>query len=852
MSLEYLLQKLENFQGFANSHRRNGNRFVLGNHQLVPTFDCVHNGLKRFLLCYSTGAGKTQIPIEVVKHLKSNGTPPKVLVIAPFQTMMENWNTPLLRESGLHNTEAYQINDLRDVPIPSQANFVVVNYEKLLEDRSYFEPLLNYAKEIDLLICDEAHNLRLRNGKRSRGGQAIVEASKDKRMIALTATPAPDKMTDMGVILYLLDPERFKQYRDVSFNVKEDSEAIWEMRERGKIVFFDRDSVKEFYELPDFHEREPIEVEMGDEFVERYFEAYSSEDFDRLGLAINTLERLAIESMIASPKTQEVLRTKLNAGHVLNFFSHLRNPPKRGSPEEGIFFKLEEMLRGLGTKRIESIHGETPKEKRIQIQEELFKGNIDCLINQWGCTQEGFSEVVRGRPVTIIPLRSPFSPGTKDQIIGRSYRPKAECPVEYQEFHSVSDKLLKRINDFVEDYASRKEIRVKTTWFPSLFHRDAHEICIGKEKKIRYFLFNRSHLEFDEERLNVSTLRSYAKLLSTKRIIDMSTRDPTFGTGTRRVLRYVGVPFESGLNDNAEELGKDYSRSDILLYAPGKINMFIADYISRLKESDVSWKIADLGPCSSAVFSQARLLWQLLNNEEKSLDHIVNVDGNKGFVRNSSLFLEKGDWIDIIPKIKRKGYTTEDFIRVQESMRSIDYMSYLSFKRANFTLGGFGDGYNVVLTSQCLQYNNQTNGRDIERIVHNVNNSLIENGHYLVVLTSNTFKNSFTTKHDFETFLEVLDMYGFRVEFAKHMSGISSEEEKKKITLKPFYFIHAIKDRESSGLIDLSEPPIIYANEVEVLTGGRRTERLWSVPKNESCITSSPDSFYDIEGNKIL
>ena len=70
MSLDSLVSKLDRFEAFAEQFRDTGSTILLGNHQLVPIFDAVENGLRRFLLAYGTGAGKTFIPVEIIKHLQ--------------------------------------------------------------------------------------------------------------------------------------------------------------------------------------------------------------------------------------------------------------------------------------------------------------------------------------------------------------------------------------------------------------------------------------------------------------------------------------------------------------------------------------------------------------------------------------------------------------------------------------------------------------------------------------------------------------------------------------------------------------------------------------------------------------
>src|SRR3989338_8907072 len=120
MSLEYQVERLDRYQEFAERYRHNGS-FALGNHQLVPIFDSVENGLRRFLLAYGTGAGKTVVPIEIMKHLKEKGERQRVLVVAPHQTILENfgreWERDIFEQHGL-SVKTHVIRDETDLDIP--------------------------------------------------------------------------------------------------------------------------------------------------------------------------------------------------------------------------------------------------------------------------------------------------------------------------------------------------------------------------------------------------------------------------------------------------------------------------------------------------------------------------------------------------------------------------------------------------------------------------------------------------------------------------------------------------------------------------------------------------------------
>ena len=69
MALEEKLDKLRKYEQFRASGKTNGKGFSLGNHQLFPVFEAMENGLRRFLLAYSTSAGKTAVALELLKRV---------------------------------------------------------------------------------------------------------------------------------------------------------------------------------------------------------------------------------------------------------------------------------------------------------------------------------------------------------------------------------------------------------------------------------------------------------------------------------------------------------------------------------------------------------------------------------------------------------------------------------------------------------------------------------------------------------------------------------------------------------------------------------------------------------------
>jgi SAM-dependent methyltransferase len=150
-------------------------------------------------------------------------------------------------------------------------------------------------------------------------------------------------------------------------------------------------------------------------------------------------------------------------------------------------------------------------------------------------------------------------------------------------------------------------------------------------------------------------------------------------------------------------------------------------------------------------------------------------------------------------------------------------MDCLDFKVANFATEEFGKGYDAVVTSQCLHYNDQNDKRDIEQIVRNVNRSLRMGGHYLAVLVGGASKNSFTRPQDIEGFKTILSAYGFSIA----EQSDQAVQNRGKISKYFFHYFHAVKTAEAGdSLVEFEVVPQVYAKMREKLTGGYKLENL--------------------------
>lgn len=151
--------------------------------------------------------GKTPTSLTVFKELNLK----KFLIICPNSAMYA-WAEEVAR---WHGAKAVLGAGTRKAREKVYANWtegaLIVNYEVLRGNRTATWDLDQILKHKDLqgLIVDEAH--RIRNQK-SRQAQALKKFKWVPRILLLTGTPAPNKVSEIFMLLHMIDPHRFNSY----------------------------------------------------------------------------------------------------------------------------------------------------------------------------------------------------------------------------------------------------------------------------------------------------------------------------------------------------------------------------------------------------------------------------------------------------------------------------------------------------------------------------------------------------------------------------------------------------------------------------------------------------------------
>lgn len=166
------------------------------------------------ILADDMGLGKTVQTIAAACNLISKGEIGQVLIVCP-STLVQNWLDELekwapsfcaisIGNTGKNKGELWK-------SFIGYSHFVVTNYEQLREPPDALKNI-----NIDLIIADEAHKIRKKNSKVSKG----ITSLKYEKFWALTGTPIENNSTDVFNILNIIETKKHlgsvKEYSNIS------------------------------------------------------------------------------------------------------------------------------------------------------------------------------------------------------------------------------------------------------------------------------------------------------------------------------------------------------------------------------------------------------------------------------------------------------------------------------------------------------------------------------------------------------------------------------------------------------------------------------------------------------------
>jgi len=146
------------------------------------------------LLADETGLGKTIEAGLVTKELLLRGLARRVLVIVPA-SLLSQWRGEMRDKFRLEFKVVRVPSDLADEPPLVLCSYATIRGKKGVG------PMLR-EREVDLLICDEAHHLKNRGTQQHRA----VSRVRKKYVLLLSATPFHNKLLELKNLLDILKP----------------------------------------------------------------------------------------------------------------------------------------------------------------------------------------------------------------------------------------------------------------------------------------------------------------------------------------------------------------------------------------------------------------------------------------------------------------------------------------------------------------------------------------------------------------------------------------------------------------------------------------------------------------------
>lgn len=196
-------------------------------YQFIPLVKILNSPKHRLLVADEVGLGKTIETGHIMLELRARKELKNVLVVCP-KSLQIKWQSELQNRFGLNLKIFEDIKDFIETFKTQSSTWGIINYEKLRKPKEmknevkiknlkekrrnnpyYIELFQKNGKNIDLLVCDEAHRLRNSNTLLYQGFEDFMEFI--KAALFLTATPIMINQENLYNLLHLLNDVEFNE-----------------------------------------------------------------------------------------------------------------------------------------------------------------------------------------------------------------------------------------------------------------------------------------------------------------------------------------------------------------------------------------------------------------------------------------------------------------------------------------------------------------------------------------------------------------------------------------------------------------------------------------------------------------
>jgi ubiquinone/menaquinone biosynthesis C-methylase UbiE len=738
-------------------------------HQIVRIHEAVNNGTKRILCADTTSAGKTYTALLIQaalteKKRRETGRADaraRALLIAPNQGIHSAWTQEEINDyaagTGFEPPNVVVLDRVLagDSRAIRDAGLFCVNYDKLSiapSENRYLSPIVENLDAFDVVFVDECHNLKNQNSNRSTAFLEIIARTLDKHFVMLSATPIPNRLSDAGFLLYMLDPVKYKRFAAGPFVYEENRFTITNAMHSGKWFTFTREDLRQTFSLPELRLGVPelgigpvhnFELEEPD--AQAYLDVWKRPD--SAGPKIVDLSRILLRASFNPTKDliKRIRTAQPNAQFgIFSFY------------KEGVSGELAAFLGD--TLRAEEISGDLSLEERLRLARSFRKHEIDAAVCTLSTVSEAIPLSTGNTPTYVLFIEPPIVPANYEQAIGRFYRILQKNGVYVIE-------IIPTIKRKAEEMQAEKErleeegVKFRRTWKPTTVFEDKRQAREEKEEAIE----------------GVSRGAQLSALVEASAEMLEGCENPA---AYRSILRPVppssnpNISFNEGLKKARVCIGRG-----TLFESSEPKHALIGSYVSE------DWEKTSSADTNEAIAQAIRAIRKATGN---SLENIL--DWGSGPACLARKLKEKVTNFDMFSEMLEAGR--------RETQKIYREQADKYFKQGNARQMPFQAGqFQLVCSSYALQYNAQgyQHRKDIAEILAETNRVLAAGGYGIFALP-----NQATDQQDLKVLTEkLLPSFGFRTLACEFVSGHAQNEQTKRLNqvFQGFYFVLYQKER---------------------------------------------------------
>ncbi|MBI4439137.1 methyltransferase domain-containing protein [Candidatus Woesearchaeota archaeon] len=445
---------------------------------------------KRVLVADDPGVnGKTFSAIASKIALeRETGSSFPTFVVSPNSGMINAWSEASITDyaAKLHarpqrvlTVRAYE--DLAHAT--PNLDFLVINWEKLsVEPQSQewqgIERALNVMNP-QFFAIDELHNGKSATSLRGQTLQRLTAHTIGKYLMALSATPIPNRYRDLSIVFHLLDPLKFSSPSMFTYSP---AEVMRELLARQVWFRLTRQDMKEDLGLGDFRE-EVVPFELSRQEAEAYFRAWSA--CVTVGEGLSELRKILYNSRLskyAAAAPEFSSKMVAVAAKVDELVRQGHKVAIKADYVNGVLDPLAKLL----SERHDTVvvKSEHSLEERKEFYDRFRDPRGPSVLLVGPHSNESVDLTTGSIPLDELSIEPEMTPGEKGQWTGRGYRRGQTADVTHYSFVAQSSVLNDWMRAYVAELCQNFGVRLPRNFVPRTIDSDMLAMCSAKERVI--------------------------------------------------------------------------------------------------------------------------------------------------------------------------------------------------------------------------------------------------------------------------------------------------------------------------------------------------------------------------------